>query len=110
MTLESLEKLQDEELLSVIERSRALLNDRDAKRKEKALGDAREILARAGLTPQDLGHKRKGAKPGNGTRPTYHTGHQYQHPTNKALVWNAKGQKPNWLRDLEEQGGKAIEI
>lgn len=34
----------------------------------------------------------------------------YQHPTDKTLVWNAKGQKPNWLRELEGQGGRAVEI
>jgi hypothetical protein len=24
-------------------------------------------------------------------------------------VWNAKGQKPTWLRELEAGGGKAVE-
>ena len=47
----------------------------------------------------------------NGNKaPVYHGGRQYQHPTNKALMWNAKGQKPNWLRELEASGGKAVEI
>jgi hypothetical protein len=34
----------------------------------------------------------------------------YQHPSDKTLVWLAKGQKPNWLRELEAEGGKAVEV
>jgi hypothetical protein len=34
----------------------------------------------------------------------------YQHPAKKELTWNAKGQKPNWLRELEAQGGKPVEV
>jgi hypothetical protein len=26
------------------------------------------------------------------------------------LIWNAMGQKPNWLRELEREGGKALEV
>jgi hypothetical protein len=33
----------------------------------------------------------------------------YQHPTNKALVWQAKGKKPKWLIALETDGDKAME-
>jgi DNA-binding protein H-NS len=40
----------------------------------------------------------------------YHSGHTYQHPTNKALVWNGKGKKPGWLAGLEGGGGKPLEI
>lgn len=109
MTLESLDKLQDNELESVIARSQELLLERDRKRKAQAMEDARAILRRAGLTPQDLAGKGKGPKHANGKGPVYRTGHQYQHPANKTLVWNAKGQKPNWLRELEAQGGRAIE-
>jgi hypothetical protein len=39
----------------------------------------------------------------------YKGGNLYRHPAKPELVWNAKGQKPNWLRDLEKEGGKAVE-
>jgi len=39
----------------------------------------------------------------------YRGGNLYRHPSKPELVWNAKGQKPNWLRDLEKEGGKALE-
>jgi hypothetical protein len=42
--------------------------------------------------------------------PVYKGGHSYQHPTNKALIWKAKGQKPNWVRELETQGIKPVEL
>ena len=108
MKLETLETLKDEELQGVIARSKDLLEQRDRQRKDKALEEAREILAKAGLSLKDIA---SGKPQKNGTKgPVYHGGHQYQHPTNKALVWTAKGQKPNWLRELEASGGKAVEV
>ena len=34
----------------------------------------------------------------------YRGGHQYQHPANPALIWNAKGKKPQWLTWLSKRG------
>ena len=109
MTLDSLEKLADDELRAVIDRSNELLKERDGQRKEKALEQARAILSGVGLSLRDVATG-KTHRSGNGKSVAYHGGRQYQHPTNKALTWNAKGQKPNWLRELEAQGGKAIEL
>ncbi len=109
MTLESLEKLQDDELRVVIGRSHEILGDRDKKRKEKAMEEARAILLRVGLTPQDLAGKSSRGRSATVKTPSYQSGRQYQHPTNQTLTWNAKGQKPRWLRDLEAQGGKPVE-
>jgi hypothetical protein len=102
-----LDGLNDEQLRGVISESQRLLKKRDEERKAKALSDARTLLASVGLSFKDLGGK---AKKKAGEASLYKGGHLYQHPTNKALVWNAKGQKPNWLRELEGQGGKAVEM
>lgn len=59
-----------------------------------------------GLTFKDLARAK--AKPVKG--PQYKGGHSYQQPTDKTLVWNAKGQKPNWLRELEAKGGSTIKL
>ena len=40
----------------------------------------------------------------------YYSGHTYQHPTDKTLVWGAKGKKSNWLTELEAEGATPIEI
>jgi hypothetical protein len=109
VTQDSLEKLADDELRAVIDRSNELLKERDGQRKEKALEQARAILSGVGLSLRDVATG-KAHRSGNGKSVVYHGGRQYQHPTNKALTWNAKGQKPNWLRELEAQGGKAIEL
>lgn len=105
-----LEPLGDEDLKEVIARAEQLLKERDADRKDKALVEARTsakaILEAAGLSLDDLNRRLR--KPAKG--PSYHAGRQYQHPTNKVLTWNAKGQKPRWLREIEAQGGKAIEL
>jgi DNA-binding protein H-NS len=103
--VELLDKLDDEGLQGVIDRSNELLKERDRQRKEKALEQARAILSGVGLSLKDVATGKKNGNKG----PVYHSGRQYQHPANKALTWNAKGQKPTWLRELETQGGKAVE-
>jgi hypothetical protein len=106
MKLDSLENLKDEELQAVITRAGELLKEHDRQRKDKALADAGAILAAAGLSLKDVARKgRAKAK-----APAYRGGHQYQHPVKKELLWNAKGQKPGWLRQLEAEGGRAVEV
>lgn len=97
-----LDALSDEDVQAVRALCDKVLKNRDDDRKAKALDDVREYarvtLAAAGLSLKDLVK----AKPVKG--PQYKGGHSYQHPTNKALVWNARGQKPSWLRELEADG------
>lgn len=101
-----LDAFSDEELREIKVLADKLLKKRDDERKAKAMEDARATLAAAGISLKDL-IKAK-IKPGNG--PSYKGGHIYQHPTDKTLVWQAKGQKPKWLRELEGGGGVAIEL
>jgi hypothetical protein len=108
MTLESLEKLQDNELGAVIARAGELLKEHDRERKDKAMAEAGAILA--GLSLKDVARKGRSVKHGGGKGPAYHAGHRYQHTAKKELVWNAKGQKPGWLRQLEAEGKKAVEL
>ena len=108
MKQDTLDALSDDELRSTIARSNELLKARDEERKAKATAEARALLASVGLSFKDVigGSKTtKGAKP-----PSYRGGMHYQHPAKKELTWNAKGQKPNWLRELEAAGGKAVEV
>jgi len=108
MKPETLDALKDDELRAVIGRAEELLKQHDRERKAKALEDARAILASAGLTLRDVASKATGANRGKVT--AYRSGHHYQHPARKELVWTAKGQKPNWLRELEKEGSRAVEI
>ena len=107
MKPDSLESLDDEELRSVIARSQELLKIRDEERKARALSEARALLLAVGLSLKDVAAKNKSGK---NKPPAYHGGSHYQHPTNKALTWNAKGQKPGWLRELEVQGKAPVEL
>lgn len=115
---DSLDALNDNELREVISKSETLLKKRDEERKAKAIADVRALRAKAetdartllesvGLSLKSLNGKSK-RKGGQG--PLYKGGRLYQHPENKALVWKANGQKPNWLRELEARGGKAVEM
>jgi DNA-binding protein H-NS len=104
MTLDSLEKLGDDDLRAVSTRCGELLVQHDRERKDKALEQARATLAAVGLSLKDLNGKGKKLAKG----PVYHAGRQYQHPSNKALTWNGKGKPPNWIKALEVEGGKAV--
>jgi DNA-binding protein H-NS len=108
MRLETLDALKDDDLRAIIGRSEELLKQHDEERKQKALEDARAILASAGLSLRDVASKATGAN--RGKAPVYRGGHQYQHPTKKELVWAAKGQKPNWVRELEAEGKRPVEV
>ena len=108
MKLETLDTLMDEDLRAVIGRAEELLKQHDRERKAKAMEDARSILAAAGLSLRDIGAPGKATK--NSKTVSYRSGTRYQHPHNKELVWNAKGQKPGWLRELEAEGKRAVEL
>jgi DNA-binding protein H-NS len=108
MKLETLDVLKDEDLRAVIGRAEELLKQHDRERKDKALEDARVILEAAGLNLRDVLSKRTNGKSGKG--PVYHSGHRYQHPSKFELVWTARGQKPGWLRQLEKEGSRAMEL
>ena len=113
-----LEGLQDDELKSAKSLIDEILQKRDDDRKAKALEDVRAIdaralnekravLAAAGLTLKAFdGNGKKKASKG----PVYHSGHFYQHPTDRTLVWGAKGKKPGWLVSLELQGTTPVEV
>jgi hypothetical protein len=101
-----LDGYSDEDIRIIQSLADSVLKRRDDGRKADATEVARVALAAVGLTFKDV--LKTKAKPAKG--PQYVGGRTYQHPTNKALVWNAKGQKPKWLRELEADGDKAIEL
>jgi DNA-binding protein H-NS len=106
--MESLEALNDDELRAVVARAEELLAQHDRQRKNEALEHARAILAGAGLNLRDVASGKAGN--GHAKAPAYHGGRQYQHPTDKTKVWAAKGQKPQWVRELEAEGRRPIEL
>jgi hypothetical protein len=106
---DTLETLTDEELQTVIAQANDLLKARDRQRKNEAVEQARAILAIAGLNLRDVAAGKMPKAP-SGKVPVYRSGHSYQHPSDKAKTWNAKGQKPNWVRELEAEGRRAVEV
>jgi DNA-binding protein H-NS len=107
MNLATLDGLEDADLRAIIARADGLLKRHDEERKAKAINEARALLASVGLSLKDLQGKGR-AKPAKET--SYHVGHLYQHPSDKALTWNAKGKKPVWLTALEAEGKTAIQV
>jgi H-NS histone family len=99
-----LDTLNDDELRAVIARAQELLKLHDRERKEGALAEARTLLSSVGLSLKAVaGKSARHSVP-------YKGGRHYRHPAKPELVWNAKGQKPGWLRELEREGGKAVEV
>ena len=105
MKQDMLDAFADDDLRAVIARAEELLKQHDTERKDKAMADARAMLAAVGLSLKDLNGKSRKAVKG----PIYHGGQVYRHPTDKALTWAGKGKKPGWLVKLEADGGKAVE-
>jgi len=88
-----LEGFNDDEIRQIKVLADAVLKRRDDARNAEAIEQARERIAQAGLTFADVARVRMKAAKG----PSYKGGHTYQHPADKALVWNAKGQKPKMV-------------
>ena len=108
--VETLNALKDEELQGIIGHAQTLLKTRKEERENEALEKAAEAMRAAGRNV-NMRELRSMAKRGNGNgRSPYKAGTHYQHPDDKSLVWNAKGQKPNWIRDLESAGKGPIEV
>ena len=106
MIFETLESLTYDQLKAVVARSYDLLTTRDRQRKDKAIEDARALLASAGLTLRDLG--KKVSKPATGFKPK--AGHTYQHPDNPALTCLGTGNKPKWWHDALKAGKEPIDL
>ena len=96
-----------EELEQIRDTVQAEMEERRRKRREEAMAEIRRI---AGAEHIPVRFDVKSPAKGNGKKPLYRGGRQYQHPSQPELLWNAKGQKPNWLRELEKRGGRAVEF
>jgi hypothetical protein len=103
--LETLDVLKDDELQAISQYCTTLLKAREEQRKKDAIEKARSALAGVGLTFKDVFSRVRGSA----GKTTYKAGTLYYHPDDKALTWNAKGQKPNWVRTLEAAGKRAME-
>ena len=97
-----LEGTNDDEIRQIKVLADAVLKRRDDARKAEAIEQAREMLAQAEPTFPDVARVRMKAAKG----PSNKGGHTYQHPADKALVWNAKGQKPNGCENGRSSVGR----
>jgi DNA-binding protein H-NS len=95
------------ELEQIAALAQAELEKRRRKRRDEAIAEIRRI---AGAEHIPVSFTAKVRPPKGEKMRVYRSGCRYQHPADKAMVWTGKGQKPNWLRELEAQGGKAVEL
>ncbi len=105
MSAIDLQSLDVEELEAVISEAQELLKKRRTERRDKAIADAKAILAKAGISPRELTDKparvRKRSKPDTALV----AGTKYVNPDKPDQVYTAgRGRKPQWLTDLRAQG------
>jgi DNA-binding protein H-NS len=107
---ETLDALTDEQVQSAVSYGQTLLKTRQEKREDDALETAATAMRAAGLTVnmKALRAMAKKAATVNGSA-KYKAGTHYQHPDDAGVVWSGKGQKPNWIRDLEAAGKRPVE-
>jgi hypothetical protein len=96
-----------EELEQIRELTQAELEQRKRRRREEAMAEIRRIAETENI-PVRFDAKSRPKK--SAKAPLYKSGRSYRHPTDETLVWKANGQKPGWLRELEKEGGRAVEI
>lgn len=96
-----------EELEQMVALAQSEIEERRRKRREEAMAEIRRIAGTEHIAVRfDARPKPKKA----GKAPVYQGGRHYRHPSKPDLIWNAKGQKPNWLRELEAEGRRAVEL
>ena len=106
---ETLDALKDEELVSISAYAQNLLKTRQEKREEDAFEVAATAMRAAGLSV-NMKDLRAMAKKSAGSAKPYKAGTFYGHPEIKDKTWNGKGQKPNWIRELEAAGKRPVEL
>lgn len=73
----------------------------EARKREEALAEIKEVAKRHGFDISDLTSARaKGAKAGSAVR--------FRDPSNPKLTWTGRGRKPNWLVEALD-AGKSLE-
>jgi hypothetical protein len=103
--IQGIKSAGNEELEEISALALAELEERRRKRREEAMAEIRRIAGAEHISVKFDGKPKKNAR-----TPLYRSGRHYQHPTDKALLWTAKGQKPNWVRALEAEGRRPVEI
>lgn len=88
-----------QEILNQIE---ALKQQAESVRKQEmagAISQIREIMAKYGITPADLGMTGRGA----GRAKAAASVAKYRDPVS-GKTWSGRGRRPSWVLDLERQG------
>ncbi len=101
MAAVNLQEFSIGELENVIVEAKALIETKRREMKELAIAEARAILEKAGVSPQELAR----SKPAKKLALNLKQGRKYLNPENRSEFWIAgKGRRPKWLSDLEARG------
>ncbi len=96
MPIPDMSALSDEELRAAIKSADALLKKRAGDTRQKAIDEAKAILAKAGLSLKDLGAGKPAAKAA--AAPPLKKGERVVNPDNPSEVWEAgRGRRPKWV-------------
>ena len=95
-------KLSESDLEDVIAKAGKELQSRKELKRKEVLAEIRQLATSIGVIVEISESGRRSSRKGQKVPP------KYQNPANPMQQWSGRGMKPNWLRELIEQG-KTIE-
>lgn len=97
-------KLSESDLEDVIAKAGKELQSRKEQKRKEVLSEIRQLAASIGVMVEISETGRRSSRKGQKVPP------KYQNPENPLQQWSGRGMKPNWLRELLENGQKIEEF
>ncbi len=91
-------KLSESDLADVIAKAEQELQARKDKKRKEIIAQIKQLAASIGVTVEISEFGRKSSRKGQKVPA------KYQNPNNPSQQWSGRGMKPNWLKELVDQG------
>src|SRR5262245_24965366 len=105
MASERLQAMTDEQLQEWVEEAQDEQERRKKAKRQKAIDDAKALLAAAGLSLKDALSSGTGKGKGKKAGQPLKQGQRYVNPANPSEVYTVgRGRRPKWFADLEAKG------
>lgn len=97
-------KLSESDLADVIAQAEQELQARKDKKRKEIITQIKQLASSIGVAVEISEFGRKSSRKGQKVPA------KYQNPTNPVQQWSGRGMKPNWLKELIDQGHKIEEF
>jgi DNA-binding protein H-NS len=101
-----LTRLSESDLRDLAKKIENELENRESQKKKVVLDQIKELAQSIGMTvDQIVASERKGSKKAKAA-----AGAAYVNPDNPKQTWSGKGRRPNWAKQMLEQGKKLMAV